>query len=324
MLFADLAGFTTVGERLDPEEVRALQGELFEQMASVIKHYDGFVEKFVGDAVVAVFGAPAAHEDDPERALHAALALHARTAALNGRWESRLGSPLRLHVGVHTGPVVAGSLGASADAAYAVTGDTVNTAARLQGAAAPGQTVVSAATHELTRHAFSFEALGGIALKGKADRTTAYGLVGVAETRAASRGLEAHGLVAPLVGREEAVAQMLAAFDRVAGGRAEVLSLIGEVGMGKSRLVAEFFRRLDAAGRLEGVTIRRAACSSLGERAYGVIGASSGRASASRRRTRSRWPRPRCSPGCPAPPRAPRKPPACSRCSATCSVSRAR
>ncbi len=272
VLFGDLSGFTRLGERLDPEDVRALQGELFEEMASAIKRYDGFVEKFVGDAVMAVFGAPAAHEDDPERALHAALARHARAGALNGRWEARLGSPLRLHVGVHTGPVVAGSLGAVADAAYAVTGDTVNTAARLQGAAAPGQTVVSAATYEHTRHAFSFEALGGIALKGKTGEVTAYGLLGVAETRVASRGLEAHGLVAPLVGRDDAVAQMLAAFERVAGGRAEVVSLVGEVGAGKTRLLAEFFARHDASGAIGRTTVRRAACSSLGERAYGVVG----------------------------------------------------
>ena len=272
VVFADLSGFTTLGERLDPEEVRALQGELFEEMASAIKRYDGFVEKFVGDAVMAVFGAPVAHEDDPERALHAALDMHERAAALSGRWESRLGIPLRLHVGIHTGPVVAGSLGAVADAAYAVTGDTVNTAARLQGAAGPGQTVVSAATYALTRHAFSFEALGGIALKGKAGQVTAYGLTGVAETRVASRGLEAHGLAAPLVGRDEAVAQMLAAFDRVQGGRAEVVSLVGEVGAGKTRLLAEFFARLETAGHLQRVTVRRAVCSSLGERAYGVFG----------------------------------------------------
>jgi adenylate cyclase len=273
VLFADLSGFTTLGERLDPEEIRALQGELFEEMASVIKRYDGFVEKFVGDAVMAVFGAPTAHEDDPERALHAALAMHERVAALSGRWERRLGVPLRLHVGVHTGPVVAGSLGTTANAAYAVTGDTVNTAARLQGAATPGHTLVSAATHALARHAFVFEALGEIALKGKAEPVAVYGLRGAAETRAAPRGLEAHGLVAPLIGREEPLDQMLAAFDRVARGRAEVVSLVGEIGVGKSRLLGEFFARLEAGGRLERVTVRRAACSSLGERAYGVVGA---------------------------------------------------
>src|SRR5262249_6690464 len=132
VLFADLSGFTTLGERLDPEEVRTLQGDLFTELSAAIKRYDGFVEKFVGDAVVAVFGAPAAHEDDPERALHTALAMHERVAGLSARWERRVGARLRLHVGIHTGPVVAGSLGATADAAYAVTGDTANTTAPLQ------------------------------------------------------------------------------------------------------------------------------------------------------------------------------------------------
>jgi class 3 adenylate cyclase/tetratricopeptide (TPR) repeat protein len=273
VLFADLAGFTTLGERLDPEEVRALQGELFEEMTAVIKRFDGFVEKFVGDAVMAVFGAPVAHEDDPERALHAALAMHERMAGLSGRWERRLGASLRLHVGVHTGPVVAGSLGATPEAAYAVTGDTVNTAARLQGAATPGQTFVSATTQELARHAFAFENLGDIALRGKADRVTVYRLVGVAETPGASRGLEAHGLVAPLIGRDEPLEEMLAAFDRVAGGRAELVSVVGEVGTGKSRLLQEFLARLESTGRLDRVTLRRATCSSLGEPAYGVVGA---------------------------------------------------
>jgi class 3 adenylate cyclase/tetratricopeptide (TPR) repeat protein len=273
VLFADLSGFTTLGERLDPEEVRAIQGELFEEMTAVIKRFDGFVEKFVGDAVMAVFGAPVAHEDDPERALNSALAMHERMAGLSGRWERRLGAPLRLHVGVHSGPVVAGSLGATPEAAYAVTGDTVNTAARLQSAATPGQTLVSAVTHTLTRHAFAFEDLGDIALRGKADRVTVYRLVGVAETPGAARGLEAHGLVAPLIGRDESLREMLAAFDRVTGGRAELVSLVGESGTGKSRLLREFLARLELTGRLDRVTLRRATCSSLGEPAYGVVGA---------------------------------------------------
>ena len=273
VLFADLAGFTALGERLDPEEVRALQGELFEEMTSSIKRFDGFVEKFVGDAVMAAFGAPLAHEDDPERALHAALVMHERVAELSGRWERRLGVPLRLHVGVHTGTVVAGSLGATPEAAYAVTGDTVNTAARLQGAAPPGQTLVSAATHDLTRHAFAFESLGDTTLRGKSDRVAAYRLIGVEHTPGAARGLEAHGLVTPLIGRDAPLAEMLAAFDRVAGGRAEVVSLVGEVGTGKSRLLREFLARLEASGRLKRATLRHVACSSLGEHAYGVVGA---------------------------------------------------
>ena len=139
VLFADLVGFTALSEGLDPEEVRAIQADLFREMAASIERYEGFVEKFVGDAVMAVFGAPRAHEDDPERGLRAALLMRERMGALNRRWERRVGRPLALHIGVNTGPVVAGRIGATADAAYAVTGDTVNTASRLQSAAPAGE-----------------------------------------------------------------------------------------------------------------------------------------------------------------------------------------
>src|SRR5262249_33961821 len=151
--------------------------------------------------------------------------------------------------------------------------DTVNTAARLQSAAPPGHTLVSAATHELAHHAFAFEKLGDTILRGKADPVAVFRLVGVAATPGAARGLAAHGLAAPLIGRDESLAQLLAAFDRVVGGHAELVSLTGEVGAGKSRLVQEFLARLQATGRLERVTLRRAACASLGEPAYGVVGA---------------------------------------------------
>jgi adenylate cyclase len=117
VLFADLSGFTSLAERLDPEEVRAFQNRLFETLAGAIKRYDGFVEKFVGDAVLAVFGAPVAHEDDPERACDAALEMLAQSGALTSEWERRLGQPVLLHVGIHTGPVVAGHLGGAAGAA---------------------------------------------------------------------------------------------------------------------------------------------------------------------------------------------------------------
>ncbi len=143
VLFADLTGFTALSERLDPEEVRAFQNALFESLARIIRRYDGFVEKFVGDAVMAVFGAPVAHEDDPQRALGAALEMLEESAALSRQWAARLGSPVALHIGVHTGPVVAGSLGGPAGGAYAVTGDTVNTTARLLSAAPSGTALVS-------------------------------------------------------------------------------------------------------------------------------------------------------------------------------------
>src|SRR5215470_19356487 len=156
VLFADVSGFTAFSERLDPEDVRTFQTELHAALAAAVEGFGGFVEKFVGDAVMAIFGAPVAHEDDPERALRTALAMHDAIGALSDRWTRTLGRPVTLHVGVNTGPVVAGQLGAGASAAYAVTGDTVNTASRLLGAADAGQTLASRTTMEHTRHAFAF------------------------------------------------------------------------------------------------------------------------------------------------------------------------
>ncbi len=271
VVFADVSGFTALSERLDPEDVRAFQSDLFQEMTSVVGRYGGFVEKFVGDAVMAVFGAPVAHEDDPERALRAALAMRDRMDRLNGRWQERVGRPLALHIGVNTGPVVAGTLGTTSGAAYAVTGDTVNTASRLQSAAQPGQILVSPATYRLARHAFAFESLGELALKGKAEPLAVYRVLRVLEAPGPARGLEAHGLVAPLVGREDELAQMAATYERMLRGRAQVVSLIGEAGVGKSRLLSEFLAKLEANGQLEGATVRRAACSSLGEQTYGVL-----------------------------------------------------
>ena len=273
VLFADLSGFTALAEQLDPEEVRAFQNALFEALGQAIARYDGFVEKFVGDAVMAIFGAPVAHEDDPERALDAALDMLERSAALSGRWAGRLGQPVTLHVGIHTGPVVAGNLGAAAGAAYAVTGDTVNTTARLLTAAGPGTILVSGATQALARHRFAFEPAGELALRGKSEPVVVHRLVGVLAEPGSARGLKGLGLVAPLVGRTDELDQLVAAFGRMQGGRAQVVSLVGEAGAGKSRLIAEFLARLDAAGKLAGTAVRRAACASLGEPTYGVFGA---------------------------------------------------
>src|SRR4030095_16385858 len=133
------------------------------------ERYEGFVEKFVGDAVMAVFGAPRAHEDDPERGLRAALLMRERMEALSRRWERRGGRPLALHSGLNTGPVVAGRIGSAADAAYAVTGDTVNTASRLQSAAPAGAILVSDATYQLTAPAFAFAPGEALRLERKSE-----------------------------------------------------------------------------------------------------------------------------------------------------------
>ena len=273
VLFADLSGFTGLAERLDPEVVRAFQTALFETLARAITRYDGFVEKFVGDAVLAVFGAPVAHEDDPERACDAALEILEQSAALSREWASRLGQPVQLHVGIHTGPVVAGHLGNAAGGAYAVTGDTVNTTARLLAAAEAGSVLVSNATHALVRHRFALEPAGELALRGKREPLRVHRLLGLQTERGSARGLAALGLSSPFVGHDADLARLVAAFEEMRRGRAQVVSVVGDAGTGKSRLITELMARLEAAGRLAQVAVRRATCSSLGEATYGVFGA---------------------------------------------------
>ena len=271
VLFADVSGFTSLSERLDPEDVRSFQNDLFTTLAEAIEQYGGFVEKFVGDAVMAVFGAPVAHEDDPNRALRAALGILERAHRLSERWEMCFGGPVQLHLGINTGPVVAGRLGGGGDAAYAVTGDTVNTAARLLSASEEGQILVSGTTRQLTAQAFAFDPLPALSLRGKAEPVEVWSLRGLADVSRAAQHGEGSGLTASLVGRQDELAQMVAAFDRTLGGRAQIVSLVGEAGTGKSRLVDEFFAALGKAGRLERVGVRRATCSSVGEQAYGVL-----------------------------------------------------
>ena len=273
VVFADLTGFTSLAEQLDPETVRAFQNALFESMAQVIQRYDGFVEKFVGDAVMAVFGAPRAHEDDPQRALEAAWDMLRRVEGLSLQWAERLGRPVTLHIGVHTGPVVAGRLGSADCAAYAVTGDTVNTAARLLAAATAGTVLVSQATQALVRHHFAFEPAAELALRGRIEPVRVHRLLGLRSDAVPARGLAELGLAAPLIGRGEALAHLMRAFERMQQGRAQVVCVVGEAGAGKSRLLDAFCTRLDGEAAFAATAVRRVSCSNLGEPTYGTFGA---------------------------------------------------
>jgi adenylate cyclase len=288
VLFADLSGFTALSEALDIEETAAFVDRCLRAMAESIYRYQGTVDKYIGDAVMALFGAPVAHEDDPERAIRAALDMRESIAAVraelgrhaDGMTASRtpgaaVEPALSLHVGINTGVVVAGPVGSDRRREYTVLGDAVNVAARLETAAGNGEVIVGEPTYRLARHAVAFEPLGELSLKGKAEPLPAYRVVGLLAEPRSSRGLEAHALSAPLIGRDDELGQLMTAFDRMLHDRTQVVSLIGEAGAGKSRLLRELLGRLESEGRLANarVTIRRAVCSALGEEAYGVLGA---------------------------------------------------
>ena len=267
VLFADVVGFTSLAERLDPEELRSLMMGCFQTLAEEIRRYDGFIEKFIGDAILAVFGAPVAHEDDPERAVRAALDMQARLQRLRAGSDGSAAGALAMRIGINTGLVVAGAVGEGKD--YGVVGDTVNIAARLQQGGAPGQVTISEETYRLIRKSFDCRPLGPVPLKGKAEPLQTFEVIGPRKERASFR--EAESSATPFVGREEELTQLVELFARARKGRTQVVSLIGEAGVGKSRLLAEFLRRLDAEGLPGQITLYQTVCSALGSDAYQVI-----------------------------------------------------
>jgi adenylate cyclase len=267
VLFADVVGFTSLAESIDPEELRSLMMGCFQALAEEIRRYDGFIEKFIGDAILAVFGAPVAHEDDPERAVRAALGMQARLEQLRARISGSLGEALTMRIGINTGLVVAGVVGEGKD--YGVVGDTVNVAARLQQIGAPGKVTASEETYRLVRKAFECRDLGTVTLKGKGEQIQAFEVVGL--RRAQALATEPEWPRAPFIGREEELKQFAELFGRARKGRTQVVTLVGDAGIGKSRLLAEFLHRLDGEGLLREVTLYQTACPALGSEAYRVF-----------------------------------------------------
>jgi class 3 adenylate cyclase/tetratricopeptide (TPR) repeat protein len=239
VLFADVAGSTHLAETLDAEVVRDLMAGYFTVAREEIEAHGGTVEKFIGDAVMAVFGVPAAHEDDPSRALHAALGIRERLAELNARRRTEAGPELDVRIGVNSGEVV--STGATRPGEVMVTGDAVNVAARIQQLAGPGQILVGARTAAAAPE-FRYAPPDARAIRGKADPVDVAELLGADEAPAGAR--RSH-LRAPLVGREEELALLGSIYDRVARERRpHLVTLYGQPGVGKSRLTAEFLEGL--------------------------------------------------------------------------------
>jgi class 3 adenylate cyclase len=242
ILFADLIGSTRVAERLDTERLGDVMGEFFAAMREEIEAQGGTVEKFIGDAVMAVFGVPTAHEDDPARALRAAEGMRRRLDQLNRGAPAADGVTLALRIGVNTGPVLVRA-DARPDTGM-VTGDAVNVAARLEQSADAGQVLVAERTARACR-GFRFTPLGPMALRGKEAAVPAYALVGVPDAGEA-RGVP--GLHAPMVGRDPELALLGALYARVvAERRPHLATIFGEPGVGKSRLTREFIAAAETA-----------------------------------------------------------------------------
>src|SRR3954451_23727267 len=207
-LFADVSGFTSLADRLDPEELLEVIDPVISGLSSIVGRYEGYVEKFAGDALLALFGAPVTHEDDAERALHVALEMHTELARLCA--DLPHDAELTLHVGVNSGHGIARILGSEARMDYAVLGDSVILAQRLESAAPPGETYVSEMTMRLAEARFEFESVGELTLKGKSEPVPAWRL---ARQRQMARSATRAGVSTALVGRGQELAALTEALD---------------------------------------------------------------------------------------------------------------
>jgi len=233
IFFSDLKGSTNLGEALDSESLREVMTRYFDEMRAILEHHGGRVEKYIGDAIMAVFGLPVIHEDDALRAVRAAIATKTALENLNDELDERWGVRLVNRTGVNTGEVVAGD---SAQGQRLVVGDAVNVAARLEQAAPALEILVGEPTYRLVSHAVDVEPVEPLPLKGKSEPVPAYRLLGVRDAEGVARSLE-H----PLVGRKEELARLKAGLDVAAATSSHSLvTIIAPAGTGKSRLIAEF------------------------------------------------------------------------------------
>jgi predicted ATPase/class 3 adenylate cyclase len=247
VLLLDLADFTAMTHMLDSEDVYLLTDEAMRLLAEVVYQYEGTIDKFTGDGLMALFGLPITHENDPERAVRAALEMHAALQPLRVRIQRQCGVDFRARIGIHTGLVIAGQVGSDLHVDYTVIGDTINLASHLQETADPGTVLVSFDAYQRTRPWFVYEALPPLTVRGKSRSIRAFRPLKLREKPGRTRGLP--GLQVPMIGRQDALANLTSALNKVLEDRRSQIALVtGEAGVGKSRLLAEFHGSVDRSG----------------------------------------------------------------------------
>lgn len=257
VLFCDMVGSTALAEKLDPEEFRELLDQYFESVLGQISWLDGYTAQLAGDGVLALFGAPIAHEDAPQRAVRAGLGIRDAVAELGERLHRERGVELRVRIGIHTGPVVVGVLGDNRSMNYTAVGDTANLGARLQALAEPGTVLVSEATRRMVPGMFEMRLAGSFHVRGKAEPVVAYEVLRPCDSVTPIAVAEARGLT-PFVGRRAELAALQEVFRKARERVPQVVAVVGETGSGKSRLLYEFRQRLEGEP-----AIFEARCSSL-------------------------------------------------------------
>jgi class 3 adenylate cyclase len=246
-LFCDVVNSTGLAEQLDPEDWTEIMNRAFEHLNAPIHRYGGTVAKLMGDAVLAFFGAPVAHEDDPRRAVLAALEMIDAIKVFSEEVRRQYGLEFNVRIGINTGPVVVGDVGSAAANEYTAMGDAMNVAARMEQTAAPGTVQASGDTYRLVASLFDVEPLGGVELKGKREPVPAYRVLGQKAQASSLRRTEK--VSAPLIGRDRQFGRLKKALADLQLGRGGIVSIIGDAGLGKSRLLAELYREWEQSGR---------------------------------------------------------------------------
>ncbi|MCI0397167.1 MAG: AAA family ATPase [Chloroflexi bacterium] len=259
VMFADISGFTAMSEKMDPEQVRSLMNSCFDHLVPIVEKYEGVVDKFIGDEIMALFGAPTAHEDDPMRAMRTALEMMDALTDFNEKYDTNLG----MHAGINTGLVVAGGIGSQGRREYSVMGDTVNLAARLESASERGEILVGPDTYRMAAPLFEFEKLEPIQVKGKSEPIQIYKLLGHKAQPDRVRGLA--GLESAMVGRDAELAILMKLSEAVQAGLGRAALVIGEPGLGKSRLIAEWRKVTSGPGAGRPLRWAEGRCLSYGQ-----------------------------------------------------------